>query len=65
MLKSPVARAGVAVLCLAGVALTAACTPTVRLKVDPITIYAKLDHNVRISLDEDVKSLVKQNPDLF
>ncbi|WP_168148129.1 YnbE family lipoprotein [Asticcacaulis sp.] len=54
-----------AALCLAGVALTAACTPTVRLQVDPITIYAKLDANVRISLDEDVKALVKQNPDLF
>ncbi|ADU12580.1 YnbE family lipoprotein [Asticcacaulis excentricus] len=65
MLKSPVARAGIAALCLAGVALTAACTPTVRLQVDPITIYAKLDANVRISLDEDVKALVKQNPDLF
>ncbi|BEV10206.1 YnbE family lipoprotein [Asticcacaulis sp. DW145] len=65
MLKSPVARAGTAVLCLAGAALTAACTPTVRLKVDPITIYAKLDANVRVSLDEDVKALVKQNPDLF
>lgn len=65
MLKSPVARAGMAALLLSGAALTAACTPTVRLKVDPITIYAKLDANVRISLDEDVKALVKQNPDLF
>lgn len=46
-------------------ALTSACTPTIRLQVDPITIYAQLDHNVRISLDEDVKALVQQNPDLF
>ncbi|MEM9965983.1 MAG: YnbE family lipoprotein [Asticcacaulis sp.] len=45
--------------------LASACTPTIRLQVDPITIYAQLDHNVRISLDEDVKALVKQNPDLF
>lgn len=50
---------------LAGAATLSACTPTIRLKVDPITIYAKLDHNVRISLDEDVKALVKENPDLF
>ncbi|MFT4091911.1 MAG: YnbE family lipoprotein [Asticcacaulis sp.] len=46
-------------------ALASACTPTIRLQVDPITIYAQLDHNVRISLDEDVRALVQQNPDLF
>ncbi|MDC7684755.1 YnbE family lipoprotein [Asticcacaulis sp. BYS171W] len=59
------ARAGAAAIVLAGAAMLAACTPTIRLQVEPITIYAKLDHNVRISLDEDVKTLVKQNPDLF
>jgi len=46
-------------------ALAAACTPTVRVKVDPINIYAKLDHNVRISLDKDVQELIQQNPNLF
>jgi|GEM_PF-1125188 len=50
--------------CLTAV-LASACTPTIRLQVEPITIYAQLDHNVRISLDEDVKALVQQNPDLF
>lgn len=65
MLTSPLSRSGGVALLLAGGALMAACTPTVRLKVDPITIYAKLDATVRISLDEDVKALVKQNPDLF
>lgn len=43
----------------------AACTPTVRLQVDPIQIYAKLDADVRIKLDEDVKRLIQQNPNLF
>lgn len=42
-----------------------ACAPTVHVKVDPITIYAKLDANVRLSLDEDVKALIQKNPNLF
>jgi hypothetical protein len=49
-------------------ALTAAlgaCAPTVRVQVDPITIYAKLDADVRVRLDEDVKALIQQNPNLF
>jgi hypothetical protein len=50
---------------LAGVTLLGACTPTLRVEVAPIQIYAKLDANVRLSLDEDVKALIKQNPDLF
>ena len=48
------------------VALTAAaCTPTIREQVDPITIYAKLDADVRVRLDEEVRQLIEQNPDLF
>jgi hypothetical protein len=43
----------------------AACTPTVRVKVDPINIYAKLDANVRLQLDKEVQSLIQQNPNLF
>jgi hypothetical protein len=42
-----------------------ACTPTVRVEVAPITIYAKLDANVRLQLDEDVKALISKNPNLF
>jgi hypothetical protein len=48
----------------AAVAL-AACAPTVHVDVKPITIYAKLDADVRIRLDEDVKALIQKNPDLF
>jgi hypothetical protein len=58
------ARALVALLGLA-VAGLGACAPTVHVKVDPITIYAKLDANVRLSLDEDVKALIQKNPNLF
>jgi len=52
---------------LAGLILVGltACTPTVRVEVAPITIYAKLDANVRLQLDEDVKALISKNPNLF
>jgi hypothetical protein len=43
----------------------AACAPTLHVDVKPITIYAKLDANVRLQLDEDVKALIQKNPDLF
>ena len=43
----------------------AACTPTVRVKVDPINIYAKLDANVRVQLDKEVQTAIQQNPNLF
>jgi predicted amino acid-binding ACT domain protein len=43
----------------------AACTPTLKLKVELAPIYAKLDVNVRVQLDKDVKDLATKNPDLF
>lgn len=51
----------------AGLAIAAlgACAPTVRIKVDPITVYAKLDANIRLQLDEDVRALIAQNPNIF
>ena len=53
-------------LVLAGAALAlGACTPTVKVEVAPINIYAKLDANVRLQLDEDVKALIQKNPNLF
>ena len=42
-----------------------ACTPTVRVKVDPINIYAKLDADVRVRLDKEVQALIQDNPNLF
>ena len=50
---------------MGAVGLTAACTPTVRVKVDPINIYAKLDADVRVRLDREVQELIRNNPDLF
>ena len=43
----------------------AACTPTIRVEVAPINIYAKLDADVRVRLDKEVQSAIAQNPDLF
>ena len=42
-----------------------ACTPTIRVEVAPINIYAKLDADVRVKLDKEVQSAIQQNPDLF
>lgn len=50
---------------LAGLTALSACAIPVKVEVAPIQIYAKLDANVRLSLDEDVKALIKQNPNLF
>ncbi|HSV03753.1 MAG TPA: YnbE family lipoprotein [Phenylobacterium sp.] len=60
-LRSTAAVAGYAAILLAAYG----CAPTVHVKVDPITIYAKLDADVRLRLDEDVKALIQKNPDLF
>ena len=43
----------------------AACTPTIRVEVAPINIYAKLDADVRVRLDREVQNAIAQNPDLF
>jgi hypothetical protein len=42
-----------------------ACAVPVHVTVDPISIYAKLDADVRIKLDREVETAIKQNPDLF
>ena len=51
-------------LTVAGSAM-AACTPTIRLQVDPIQIYAKLDADVRVRLDRELQDLLAENPNLF
>jgi hypothetical protein len=57
-----IAAGGIA-LCAA--LLSAGCTPTVRVEVAPINIYARLDADVRVRLDQEVQSLIQQNPNLF
>ena len=50
---------------VASAPLIGACTPTVRVEVAPINIYARLDADVRVRLDQEVQSLIQQNPNLF
>jgi hypothetical protein len=42
-----------------------ACAPTINVKVAPISIYAKLDADIRIKLDKEVQTAIQQNPNLF
>ena len=53
------------VFAAAGGAALCACTPTIRVEVAPINIYAKLDADVRVRLDKEVQSAIQQNPDIF
>jgi hypothetical protein len=48
-----------------GLLALSACTPSVNVNVNLAPIYAKLDVNVKVQLDQDVKALVQQNPNLF
>ena len=50
---------------LAGAVAAAACTPTVKVEVAPINIYAKLDADVRVRLDKEVQELIRNNPEIF
>ena len=47
------------------VGMLAACTPTIRVEVAPINIYAKLDADVRVRLDKEVQTAIQDNPNLF
>ncbi len=58
MLRSVLLAVGVATM-------MAGCTPTIRLQVDPIQIYAKLDADVRVRLDRELQDLLAENPNLF
>jgi len=53
------------ILMAMSLAVLGACTPTIKVEVAPINIYAKLDADVRIKLDKEVQSAIKQNPNLF
>jgi hypothetical protein len=54
-----------AVVFAAAYAGLVACTPTIRVEVAPINIYAKLDADVRVRLDKEVQTAIQDHPDLF
>ena len=55
----------VAMACATTLFSLGACAPTIDVKVEPISIYAKLDADIRIRLDQEVQTAIKQNPNLF
>ncbi|HTN41511.1 MAG TPA: YnbE family lipoprotein [Asticcacaulis sp.] len=64
-MKKAIVHSGLgAALGMCGIMLIA-CTPSVNVNVNLAPIYAKLDVNVKVQLDQDVKALIQQNPDLF
>ena len=54
-----------ALLAAGAAAVLSGCTPTIRLQVDPIQIYARLDADVRVRLDQELRDLLADNPNLF
>lgn len=65
MIRRPPFPAGLA-LTVAVLSLGAgACAPTIKLQVEPIQIYAKLDAEVRVRLDQELQQLLRENPNLF
>ncbi|MEH6698393.1 MAG: YnbE family lipoprotein [Brevundimonas sp.] len=58
-------RKAPALLVVATALALGACTPTIRLEVAPIEIYAKLDADVRVRLDRELQELLIENPNLF
>ena len=64
-LKRPIFYAATISAPILSLFLGAACTPTVRVEVAPINIYARLDADVRVRLDQEVQTLIQQNPNLF
>ena len=62
MFRRGLILAGVSVGLVAGLA---ACSPTINVKVAPISIYAKLDADIRIKLDKEVETAIQSNPNLF
>lgn len=64
-MKKAIAWAGLGAALGIGSLMLMACTPSVNVNVNLAPIYAKLDVNVKVQLDQDVKALIQQNPDLF
>ena len=54
-----------ALLAIGASVVLSGCTPTIRLQVDPIQIYARLDADVRVRLDQELRDLLAENPNLF
>lgn len=61
-----ISKRQIAVLSGLAVVSLGACAPTVNIKFsEPLQIYAKLDADIRIKLDQELQNLLRENPNLF
>ena len=61
-----ISKRQIAVLSGLAVVSLSACAPTVNIKFsEPLQIYAKLDADIRIKLDQELQNLLRENPNLF
>ena len=54
---------------VAGLAFIAACTPTVKVEAPDkpieINMNVNIEHRVKVEIDRDVKTAIKNNKDIF
>lgn len=57
------------VLSLFGLALIAACTPTVKVEAPDkpieINMNVNIEHHVKVEIERDVQTAIKKNKDIF
>lgn len=62
-------RLAYAAVAAASLAMTAGCTPTVRVVApsEPIEINLNvtIDQRIRVEMDEEIQDMIADNPDLF
>ncbi len=58
-------RPGLVFAAASAVVGAVACSPTINVRVEPISIYAKLDADIRVRLDQEVQDAIARNPNLF
>jgi len=57
------------IMLLSGFLLLGACQPKVKVEAPDkpivINLNVKIEHEVRIKVEQDIENLLKENPDLF
>lgn len=57
------------ILCLMSAPLIGACTPTVKVEAPDkpieINMNVNIEHHVKVEIDRDVKTAIKNNKDIF
>ena len=57
------------IMLLSGFLLLSACQPKIKVEAPDkpivINLNVKIEHEVRIKVEQDIENLLKENPDLF